>query len=86
MHAHCRGIQLSDIRRSFPTLLPGHGDPMDFWDHATWRLIPQNNPRADEPSILTPSLVKHVNPDVKLILILRDPIERRVLQLFGLHL
>ncbi|KAK3577378.1 hypothetical protein CHS0354_008475 [Potamilus streckersoni] len=59
----------------FP-LVTGHGDPMDFWDHSMWRYIPQNNISADEPDVLAPDLIHHVNPDVKLILVLRNPIER----------
>ena len=51
---------------------------MDFWDHSSWKRIPQNDPSADVPEVNTPRLIKHVNPDVKLILILRDPIERLV--------
>lgn len=54
----------------------GHGDPMDFYDHTSWKMIPQNDPSALLPNVTTPSLVHHVNPDVKLILLLRDPVER----------
>lgn len=54
----------------------GHGDPMDVWDQTSWKLIPQNNPTSDVPEVTTPSLIKHVNPKIKLILLLRDPVER----------
>jgi hypothetical protein len=54
----------------------GHGDPMDFWDQSSWKRIPQNDFTADIPRLTTPSLIKHVNPNIRLILILRDPIER----------
>ena len=54
----------------------GHGDPMDFWDHSLWWLIPQNDHNASEPTVLTPHLIQHVLPDIKLILMLRDPVER----------
>jgi len=49
---------------------------MDFYDHTSWKMIPQNDPTLPVPNITTPSLVHHVNPDVKLILLLRDPVER----------
>lgn len=49
---------------------------MDFWDHSDWREIPQNDPTADVPTFITPHLVKHVQPNVKLILMLRQPAER----------
>jgi hypothetical protein len=48
---------------------------MDFWDMSGWKDIPQNS-GLKEPVIITPHLIKHMNPRVKLILILRDPIER----------
>jgi hypothetical protein len=49
---------------------------MDFWDHASWRLIPQNNQSADEPDFTATLLVQRVNPGVRLIVILRKPADR----------
>lgn len=63
------GSQYSD-------LITGHGDPMDFWDHKHWRDIHQNDPYANVPKVMTPHLVKHVLPNIKLILLLREPAER----------
>ncbi|XP_069106463.1 carbohydrate sulfotransferase 15-like [Argopecten irradians] len=57
-------------------LITGHGEPMDFWDQSFWRLIPQNDPEGAEPNITTPYLIKYVNPSIKLILILRNPVDR----------
>ncbi|XP_060073987.1 uncharacterized protein LOC132553732 [Ylistrum balloti] len=57
-------------------LVTGHGDPMDIWDFTRWRNISQNNPMAQEPKVTTPYLVHHVNPDIKLIALLREPAER----------
>ena len=54
----------------------GAGDPMDFWDEFNWKLIPQNDPKASEPLWTTPYFVHHMNPNVKLLLMLRDPVER----------
>ncbi|XP_065942341.1 carbohydrate sulfotransferase 15 isoform X2 [Magallana gigas] len=54
----------------------GHADPMDFWDHTLWWLIPQNNGNASEPVFTTPHLIHHVQPNIKLILLLREPAER----------
>jgi hypothetical protein len=48
---------------------------MDFWDLTGWKYIPQNEAMV-EPVYLTPHLIKHVNPKVRLIVILREPIER----------
>ncbi|OWF40119.1 carbohydrate sulfotransferase 15-like [Mizuhopecten yessoensis] len=59
----------------FHLLITGDGTPMDFWDFSGWPQIPQNRNQT-MPSILTPHLIKHVNPGVKLILVLRDPTER----------
>ncbi|XP_062587525.1 carbohydrate sulfotransferase 15-like [Saccostrea cucullata] len=60
----------------YSDLITGHGDPMDFWDHNHWREIPQNAPYHKSPKFLTPHLVKHVQPNIKLILLLREPAER----------
>ncbi|KAK3592495.1 hypothetical protein CHS0354_026616 [Potamilus streckersoni] len=68
-------VSLDGGEAYFP-LVTGHGDPMDFWDHTMWRRIPQNDMLANEPVVLAPDLIRHINPDVKLILMLRDPIER----------
>ncbi|XP_045205502.1 carbohydrate sulfotransferase 15-like [Mercenaria mercenaria] len=56
-------------------LITADGTPMDFWDMSGWVDIPQNNGLA-EPAVITAHLIKHMNPRVKLIIILRDPVER----------
>jgi len=60
---------------------------MDVWDFSGWRKISQNA-GLNEPKILTPHLIKHINPKTKFIMIMRDPIERyRVFSSeFTLHL
>ncbi|XP_052280882.1 carbohydrate sulfotransferase 15-like [Dreissena polymorpha] len=54
----------------------GNGDPMDFWDRFRESNLPQNTPGADELLWTTPYAVHHVNPNVKLLLMLRDPVDR----------
>nr|KAG5693862.1 hypothetical protein BaRGS_009918 [Batillaria attramentaria] len=61
--------------RGFHYLITGDGTPMDFWDFRAWPLIPQNK-GLKEPVVLTPHLMKHVYPDPKFIVILRDPVNR----------
>ncbi|XP_061192047.1 carbohydrate sulfotransferase 15-like [Saccostrea echinata] len=56
-------------------LITGDGTPMDMWDFRGWKMIPQNR-GLSEPRYLTPHLIKHINPDVKLIVILRNPVDR----------
>ncbi|KAK3579908.1 hypothetical protein CHS0354_031428, partial [Potamilus streckersoni] len=56
-------------------LITGDGTPSDVWDFAGWPMIPQNK-GLSEPVVLTPHLVRHINPRVKMIVILRDPVER----------
>lgn len=51
------------------------GTPMDFWDFTGWPQIPQNV-NVGNPKILTPHLMKYLNPYVKFILIFRQPSER----------
>ncbi|KAL5016974.1 hypothetical protein ScPMuIL_006563, partial [Solemya velum] len=66
-------------------LVTGDGTPMDFWDFSGWPLIPQNR-GLTEPKILTPHLIRHINPNVKLFLILRDPVDRLYSDYFFLGL
>ncbi|KAK3100628.1 hypothetical protein FSP39_022776 [Pinctada imbricata] len=54
----------------------GSGDPMDFWDNRYWKHIHQNNASSKEPLVTTPNLLRHLVPNIKLILVLREPIER----------
>jgi len=54
----------------------GHGDPMDIWDRFKEVNTPQNTPGAEELLWTTPYSVRHVNPNVKLLLMLRDPVDR----------
>ncbi|XP_052276803.1 carbohydrate sulfotransferase 15-like isoform X2 [Dreissena polymorpha] len=65
--------------------ITGHGDPMDFWDRFEDRNTPQNIPGADELLWTTPYAVRHVNPNVKLLLMLRDPVERLFSHYIHLH-
>lgn len=53
----------------------GDGTPMDFWDFTGWRHIVQNK-EHEKPVVLTPHLMKHMNPKVKFIVLLRNPIDR----------
>lgn len=84
------GMTLTEFTRQFDTKtirdgvdsqghhikVTGHGDPMDIWDRFREEAIPQNVPGAEELLWTTPYAVKHINPNVKLLLMLRDPIER----------
>ncbi|KAL4240639.1 hypothetical protein ACF0H5_001430 [Mactra antiquata] len=56
-------------------LITGDGTPMDMWDMSGWVSIPQNTGKK-EPTFITPHLIKHLNPNVKLIIILRNPVDR----------
>ncbi|XP_062588301.1 carbohydrate sulfotransferase 15-like [Saccostrea cucullata] len=64
------------MKTNYSDLITGHSDPMDFLDHNHWREIPQNDPNSNEPKFLTPHFVRHVQPNIKLILLLREPAER----------
>ncbi|KAK3592270.1 hypothetical protein CHS0354_022695 [Potamilus streckersoni] len=68
-------VYIKDYGEYHP-LVTGHGDPMDFWDQASWRDIPQNDQNADEPVYTDIHVIRHLNPNLKLILLLRDPVER----------
>ncbi|CAG2205304.1 CHST15 [Mytilus edulis] len=65
-----------DIDMYYSHFVTGHGDPMDIWYPFDWTLIPQNNPTSEEPVYITPNLIYHLNPNIRLILVIRDPAER----------
>ena len=61
---------------NFIYMLVGLGDPMDIWREFSWNLIPQNDPKSTEPTWTIPHVVHHMTPNVKLFLLLRDPVPR----------
>lgn len=54
----------------------GEGSPTYFWDFSGWELIPQNTGATAETALVTPHCLRHLTPDVKLLLMLRHPVER----------
>ncbi|XP_052791542.1 carbohydrate sulfotransferase 15-like [Mya arenaria] len=85
-----QGMTLRDFTNQFQTTIiqkgvgpkgnhnkiTGHGDPMDIWDRFLESNTPQNSPGAEELLWTTPYAAKHINPNVKLLLMLRDPVDR----------
>ncbi|XP_014776385.2 carbohydrate sulfotransferase 15 isoform X1 [Octopus bimaculoides] len=51
------------------------GSPTVFWDFTGWPLIAQNK-GLEQPTVLTPHCISHLTPNVKFILLLRNPVER----------
>ncbi|PIK42828.1 putative carbohydrate sulfotransferase 15 [Apostichopus japonicus] len=51
----------------------GDGSPSTLWDNKSWRRI---YPRLKEPPYVNADVIAAVTPGVKLIIILRDPVER----------
>ncbi|XP_064601113.1 carbohydrate sulfotransferase 15-like [Liolophura sinensis] len=47
-----------------------------MWDHSNWRYIPQNNLTSDEPSVTNIHSIHHLLPNAKMIVIMRNPIDR----------
>ena len=56
-------------------VIMGDGTSNYFTDSIYWMDTPENA-NFTEPEILIPHLIHHLNPEIKLILILRDPVER----------
>ena len=56
--------------------LSGIGDPMDIWDRSREESTPQNTPGSEELLWTTPYAVRHINPNVKLLIMFRDPVMR----------
>jgi hypothetical protein len=49
-----------------------------FWDFTGWDLMPQNEGLMADNALLTPHCIHHLTPQAKLILILRNPVDRQV--------
>lgn len=60
----------------------GDGSPSTLWDNKSWRRI---YPRLKEPPYVNADVIAAVTPGVKLIIILRDPVERLSMVAFILH-
>lgn len=71
--------------QSHKKLITGDGTPMDMWDFRGWPQIPQNYNKS-EPVVLTPHLIHHLNPKMKFIILLRNPVERLYSDYFFLRL
>lgn len=65
-------------------IITGEATPGYMWRLYTWPYYPQNK-HLNSPRILLPDLVRHILPDVKLIVILRDPVERTRSSYFYFH-
>ncbi|KAL4234884.1 hypothetical protein ACF0H5_006526 [Mactra antiquata] len=70
------GLERFKDENDFHYKITGVGDPMDFYDRFHDNMMPQNQRDAEELKWTTPHVLRHLNPNIKLILILRDPIER----------
>ena len=51
------------------------GTPRTLWDGDSWSFDPLNS-GLQLPAVLTPHKLRHVTPDVKIIVIMRDPVRR----------
>ena len=58
--------------------LVGEASPSIFWEASHWKELPENR-GLDEPKYVTAHYVKHIVPDVKIIVILRNPTDRCVM-------
>lgn len=57
------------------TMVTGDVSPAILWDQGYWRLMPENA-GLEEPAVLVPHLIKHLLPDTKFIIIVRNPTDR----------
>ena len=51
------------------------GSPSTLWDNSNWKLLP-GNINKKEPIIINAHHIRHLTPDVKILAILRNPIDR----------
>lgn len=55
--------------------ITGEASASTMWDNHQWQYMPEND-GLSEPAVLTPHYIRHIQPDVKLIVILRNPTDR----------
>jgi len=65
------------LNLSFFCPLTGDASPSYLWKLYTWRRLPYNK-NLTRPRVQTFDLIKQVMPNVKFIIMLRDPVERYV--------
>lgn len=56
-------------------LFPGEASASTMWDNNAWTFF-YDNSSDGEPPFLTQDFIHAVQPDAKLIVMLRDPVER----------
>ena len=55
----------------------GEASASTLWDMSYWAELPENN-GLNEPKYLTAQYIKRILPDIKIIVILRNPVDRSV--------
>ncbi|XP_060599956.1 carbohydrate sulfotransferase 15-like [Ruditapes philippinarum] len=76
MHFDAEVIRTKVNSQGRHTRITGHGDPMDSYDRFNEEATPQNIPGAEELLWTTPFSIRRINPNIKLLLMTRDPVER----------
>ncbi|XP_076094607.1 carbohydrate sulfotransferase 15-like [Mytilus galloprovincialis] len=72
------------IKKGNTNFITGEATPAYLWRLYTWKLYPQNKNKT-KPIVLLPDLVRHIIPNVKLIIVLRDPVDRSRSSYFYSH-
>lgn len=68
-------IETTSDNSGYHPMITCDGSVGDLWDFTGWPQIHQNR-GLKEPKVLTPHLIKHLSPNTKFIIMLRDPIRR----------
>ncbi|XP_069137818.1 carbohydrate sulfotransferase 15-like isoform X2 [Argopecten irradians] len=55
--------------------ITGEGTPVTLWDHIWWWAFPENK-KDEEPGLINAHFIRHLLPDVKILVILRNPVDR----------
>lgn len=53
----------------------GEGTVDTVFDNPRWKLIPGNE-HCREPDVTNADIVHHMNPDIKIIFMVRNPVDR----------
>ncbi|CAG2196631.1 CHST15 [Mytilus edulis] len=62
------------VKKGNTHFITGEATPAYLWRLYTWKLYPQNKNKT-KPIVLLPDLVRHIIPNVKLIIVLREPVD-----------
>ncbi|XP_067654069.1 carbohydrate sulfotransferase 15-like [Haliotis asinina] len=63
--------------KQYHHMITGEGSPSTVWENSHWRYLPGNY-NCTEPRVLNPHYIYHLNPDTRIIIVIRNPTDMRI--------